>query len=218
MPDELGQVTALLTRLRRGDRQAAEQLIPLVMDELRRLARYYLSDERTGHTLQPTALVHEAYLKLAGYQNLNWESRSHFIGVAAGLMRQILIDSARRHRAAKRGRHFEQVSLDEHRDFLQVERSDELLALDEALHRLEKMKLAAVPDCRIEILRGPLGGRNRRSARRVSDHGETGLGDCPSLAARRTRNTQDRQAGSEEVTRPGRRRGSQVELRFLPSR
>jgi RNA polymerase sigma-70 factor, ECF subfamily len=139
MADESGQVTALLTRLRRGDRKAAEQLVPLVMDELRRLARYYLSDERTGHTLQPTALVHEAYLKLAGYQNLNWESRSHFIGVAASLMRQILIDSARRHRAAKRGRHFEQISLDEHRDFLQVERSDELLALDEALHRLEKM-------------------------------------------------------------------------------
>jgi RNA polymerase sigma factor (TIGR02999 family) len=139
MPDQSGQVTALLTRLRRGDQRAAEQLIPLVMDELRRLARYYLRDERTGHTLQPTALVHEAYLKLAGYQNLNWESRSHFIGVAASLMRQILIDSARRHRAAKRGRDFEQVSLDEHRDFLQVERSEELLALDEALHRLEKM-------------------------------------------------------------------------------
>ena len=139
MPDESGQVTALLTRLRRGDQKAAEQLVPLVMDELRRLARYYLRDERTGHTLQPTALVHEAYLKLAGYQNLNWESRTHFIGVAASLMRQILIDSARRHRAAKRGRHFEQVSLDEHRDFLQVERSEELLALDEALHRLEKM-------------------------------------------------------------------------------
>jgi len=139
MPHETGQVTALLTRLRRGDQRAAEQLIPLVMDELRRLARYYLKDERTGHTLQPTALVHEAYLKLAGYQNLNWESRSHFIGVAASLMRQILIDSARRHRAAKRGRHFEQVSLDEHRDFLPVERSEELLALDEALHRLEKM-------------------------------------------------------------------------------
>jgi RNA polymerase sigma-70 factor (ECF subfamily) len=139
MPDGSGQVTALLTRLRRGDQRAAEQLVPLVMDELRRLARHYLRDERTGHTLQPTALVHEAYLKLAGYQNLNWESRSHFIGVAASLMRQILIDSARRHRAAKRGRHFEQVSLDEHRDFLQVERSEELLALDEALHRLEKM-------------------------------------------------------------------------------
>ena len=139
MPDETGQVTALLTRLRRGDQRAAERLVPLVMDELRRLARYYLKDERTGHTLQPTALVHEAYLKLAGYQNLNWESRSHFIGVAASLMRQILIDSARRHRAAKRGRNFEQVSLDEHRDFLQVERSEELLALDEALHRLEKM-------------------------------------------------------------------------------
>ena len=150
MPHETGQVTALLTRLRRGDQRAAEQLIPLVMDELRRLARYYLKDERTGHTLQPTALVHEAYLKLAGYQNLNWESRSHFIGVAAGLMRQILIDSARRHRAAKRGRDFERVSLDEHRDFLQVEHSDELLALDEALHRLEKMNSR---QCRIVELR-----------------------------------------------------------------
>jgi RNA polymerase sigma-70 factor (ECF subfamily) len=139
MSEESGQVTALLSRLQRGDREAVELLIPLVMDELRRLARHYLRDERTAHTLQPTALVHEAYLKMAGYQNLNWESRSHFIGVAAGLMRQILIDSARRHRSAKRGRDFEQVSLEEHRDFLPLERSEELLALDEALQRLAKM-------------------------------------------------------------------------------
>ena len=139
MPEESAQVTALLSRMRRGDRRAAELLVPLVMDELRRLARHYLSDERTGHTLQPTALVHEAYLKLAGYQNLSWEGRSHFIAVAAGLMRQILIDSARRHRAAKRGRQFEQVPLEEHRDFLSVEDSTELLALDEALQRLERM-------------------------------------------------------------------------------
>jgi len=167
MPDESGQVTALLTRLRRGDQRAAEQLVPLVMDELRRLARYYLKDERTGHTLQPTALVHEAYLKLAGYQNLNWESRSHFIGVAASLMRQILIDSARRHRAAKRGRQFEKVSLDEHRDFLQVEHSDELLALDEALHRLEKMNSR---QCRIVELRyfGGLSVEETAEALRVS--------------------------------------------------
>ena len=139
MPEKSGQVTALLLRLQRGDRAAAELLIPLVMDELRRLARYYLRDERIGHTLQPTALVHEAYLKMAGYENLNWESRSHFIGVAASLMRQVLIDYARRHRAAKRGRDFEQVSLDEHRDFLTLERSEELLALDEALQHLEKL-------------------------------------------------------------------------------
>jgi RNA polymerase sigma-70 factor, ECF subfamily len=139
MPDKSGQVTALLSRLQRGDREAAELLIPLVMDELRRLARYYLRDERTGHTLQPTALIHEAYLKMAGYENLNWESRSHFIGVAAGLMRQVLIDYARRHGAAKRGRDFEQVPLDEHRDFLTLERSEELLALDEALQHLDKM-------------------------------------------------------------------------------
>ncbi len=150
MAAELGQVTTLLTRMRRGDREAAEQLVPLVMDELRHLARYYLSNERTGHTLQPTALVHEAYLKLAGYENLNWESRSHFIGVAAGLMRQILIDSARRHRAAKRGHQFEQVSLDAHRDFLQVEQLEELLALDEALHRLEKMNSR---QCRVVEMR-----------------------------------------------------------------
>jgi RNA polymerase sigma-70 factor, ECF subfamily len=139
MPEESTQVTALLTRLKRGDREAAELLIPLVMDELRRLARYYMLDERTGHTLQPTALVHEAYLKMAGYQNLSWKSRSHFIGVAAGLMRQILIDSARRHRAVKRGRLYEQVSLEEHRDFVSVEYPVDLLALDEALQRLEKM-------------------------------------------------------------------------------
>ena len=190
MPDELGQVTVLLTRMRRGDRQAADQLVPLVMDELRRLARHYLSDERTGHTLQPTALVHEAYLKMAGYQNLNWESRSHFIGVAAGLMRQILIDScpsapggqawpgiregfARRAPGLSSGGAFGGVA--------GTRRSAPSSREDES---------TAEPNCRIEIFWRPLGGRNRQSARRVSDHRETGLGNCPSLAARGARITQ----------------------------
>src|SRR5271154_1817820 len=97
-----GEVTVLLHQMRSGDSEAAEKLIPLVVDELRRLARLQLRDERPGHTLQPTALVNEAYLRLVGDQARDWQNRAQFIGVAASVMRRLLIDHARRKRAEKR--------------------------------------------------------------------------------------------------------------------
>jgi RNA polymerase sigma factor (TIGR02999 family) len=139
MPASAQQVTVLLKRLKKGDPEASNRLIPLVIEELRRLARHYMRNERVGHTLQPTALVNEAYLRMIGYRSLDWQSRSHFIGVAASIMRQVLTDYARRRLAAKRGHDLEDVRLDDLRDSLSVEQSEELLALNEALDRLKQM-------------------------------------------------------------------------------
>src|SRR5213596_3845263 len=97
------QVTQLLLDWKNGDEQAIGRLTPIVYDELRRLAAHYLRDERAAMTLQPTALVHEAYIRLVAQNMPDWECRSHFFGVAAHLMRQILVDHARRHCSAKRG-------------------------------------------------------------------------------------------------------------------
>src|SRR6266571_7273109 len=96
-------VTRLLLDWSRGDEEALAKLMPLVYDELRRIARQYLGRERAGHTLQPTALVHEAYLKLVGLRRIRWQNRAHFFAVAARLIRRILVDHARSHAAAKRG-------------------------------------------------------------------------------------------------------------------
>jgi len=101
--DPKAQVTLLLLEAKNGNGQAIDQLIPIVYDELRRLAARYLRDERDAATLQPTALVHEAYMRLVSQDMPEWECRSHFYGVAAHLMRQILVDHARRHRSQKRG-------------------------------------------------------------------------------------------------------------------
>ncbi len=131
-------VTQLLSALTRGDEEAGEKLIPLVYVELRRLARSYMRRERTDHTLQATALVHEAYLKLVEQRSANWQSRAHFFGVAAHVMRRILIDHARGHLRQKRGGEFEKVVLDEGLVFSPAQ-SVELLAVDEALERLAKL-------------------------------------------------------------------------------
>ena len=101
--DSSNQVTTLLVRWREGDRDALEQLMPLVYDELRRLASHYLRRERSDHTLQSTALVHEAYLRLAGQNPPEWQNRAHFFGIAARIMRQILVEHARGRATAKRG-------------------------------------------------------------------------------------------------------------------
>jgi RNA polymerase sigma factor (TIGR02999 family) len=101
--DSSNQVTQLLFRWREGDRAAMEALMPLVYDELRRLAHHYLRQERSDHTLQSTALVHEAYLRLAGQNPPEWQNRAHFFGIAARIMRQILVEYARGRGAAKRG-------------------------------------------------------------------------------------------------------------------
>lgn len=131
-------VTLLLSALTRGDEGAASRLIPIVYDELRRLAASYMRRERTDHTLQATALVHEAYLKLVEQHSVNWQSRSHFFGVAAQLMRRILIDHARGNLRQKRGGEHKKVSLDEAFVFSE-QQADELLAVDDSLNRLAKV-------------------------------------------------------------------------------
>jgi RNA polymerase sigma factor (TIGR02999 family) len=127
-------VSGLLERSGRGDRAALDELTALVMDELKRLAHGYLRAERTNHTLQTTALVHEAYLRLLG-QHAPWEGRAHFLGVAAQAMRRILVDYARRRSADRRGGGTVCLSLGD-LEVLSPERSADLLALDEALDRL----------------------------------------------------------------------------------
>jgi RNA polymerase sigma-70 factor, ECF subfamily len=130
------EVTRLLVEWGNGDRKALDQLTPLVYGTLRRLAASYLQSERRDHTLQPTALVHEAYLRLVDQKNTTWQNRSHFYGVAARLMRQILVDHARQRQATKRAGH--KVSLEEAVSF-HHERSRDLVALDDALKALEKI-------------------------------------------------------------------------------
>ena len=125
--------------MRAGDSQAADKLIPLVVDELRRLARLQLRDERPGHTLQPTALVNEAYMRLVGDQARDWQNRAHFIGVSVSVMKRILIDHARRKQALKRGSEIQSLSGAEDYAGFSLEQAEELLALNVALDRLEKM-------------------------------------------------------------------------------
>lgn len=132
-------VTSLLKRIQKGDQGANEKLIPIIFAELRRLARHHMKNERLGHTLQPTALVNEAYIRLAGFERMDWQSRSHFLGMASGLMRQILIDYARRRQSLKRGGDKAFVELDENRAMLSPQQSAELIALDIALAELAKM-------------------------------------------------------------------------------
>ena len=134
MPDT-HNVTRLLGKWARGDPQALEELTPLVYAELHQLAASYLRGERPDHTLQPTALVHEAYVRLVGQQNPSWQSRSHFYGVAARLMRQILVDHARRRHAGKRAG--QNVSLEEAVS-MPNERSADLVKLDGSLTALER--------------------------------------------------------------------------------
>ena len=143
------QVTELLAEWSDGNIAALDQLMPLVYDELRRLANHYLAQERRDHTLQPTALVHEAYLRLVETRNRNFHNRAYFFGVASQLMRRVLVDHARKHRAKIRGEGVPKLSLDEivaWRDEQQVD----LVALDDALNRLARIDPR---QCRIVELR-----------------------------------------------------------------
>ncbi len=144
-------VTELLLRWGGGDRKALDELLPLVYDELRRLARRYLRRERPGHTLQPTALVNEAYLKLIDQREISWQNRAHFFGVAARLMREILVDHARSHMAAKRGGGEQRMTLDEGvASPAAIKPNIDLLRLDDALQVLAKLD---PQQCRIVELR-----------------------------------------------------------------
>lgn len=127
--------TQMLVDATRGDQAALDQLMPLVYDELRRLANHYLRRERPDHTLQATALVHEVYLQLIDQRQVNWQNRAHFVGLAAQLMRRILVEHARRHQAGKRGGAEPRLSLEEAADW-PAAREVNLVALDDALSAL----------------------------------------------------------------------------------
>jgi len=140
-PTSSGRVTELLSQWGKGDRKAIEAVLPLVYNELRRQARYHLKRQRPNHTLQSAALVHEVYLRLADEQSLKVENRAHFVGVAAQLMRWILVDYERNRRATKRGAGVTRLTLDDNIAALgsRQERIVDVLALDEALNRLAKL-------------------------------------------------------------------------------
>jgi RNA polymerase sigma-70 factor, ECF subfamily len=139
MPDaECSETTQLLRAWASGDRDALEQLTPRVYDELRRIAGHFMQDERPGRTIQTTALVHEAYLKLIDVTNVDWQHRAHFFAISAQIMRRILLDRARRRVAAKRGGVAPRVNLDEVPD-IGSGRARELIVLDDALNALSKV-------------------------------------------------------------------------------
>lgn len=143
----MGDVTRLLERWGRGDRGALKELMPLVYGELHRLAHRYLRNERTGHTLQPTALVNEAYLRLAGVREMRVENRTHFYGAAANVMRRVLVDYARQKKAVKRGGDDPPIlPLDDAVD-VAVDMHLDMVALDEALTRL-----AAISPVRAQVV------------------------------------------------------------------
>jgi RNA polymerase sigma factor (TIGR02999 family) len=162
------EVTDLLRLWQRGDQTALDKLAPLVYDELHRLAHQYLYRERSGHTLQTTALVNEAYLRLVRQNDVDWKSRAHFFAVSARVMRHILVDYARQHSALKRGGEFQKQMLDGE-VFVSAERASELVALDEALQSLQKShsRQSKVVELRY------FGGLNNKEASAVMNVSET---------------------------------------------
>ena len=139
MAESPGDVTQLLEQMRAGRKDALAELLPLIYGELRRLAGRYMRDERADHTLQPTALVHEAYLRLTRQDHANWQNRGQFLAVTGQLMRRILVDHARKHCTAKRGGSL--VTLDESaaNQLADLSRPEEILAIDLTLERLERL-------------------------------------------------------------------------------
>jgi len=143
----VGDVTHILGRVEQGDPKASDELLPLVYEELRRLAVAKMAQEAPGNTLQPTALVHEAWLRLVGNENPQWSGRGHFFGAAAEAMRRILIDTARRKRAARHGGGQPKLDIQEI-EIAAVEKDDELLAVNEALE-----KFAAHDQRKVELVK-----------------------------------------------------------------
>ena len=131
-------ITRLLVEWRDGDKAALDQLFPLVYKEMRRLAKHYMRRQRPDHTLQTSALINEAYLRLVDHKNMQWQNRAHFFAVAAQAMRRILVDHARARSYAKRGGGLRKVDINE-ASLVADERTDELVALDEALCELESL-------------------------------------------------------------------------------
>ncbi len=178
------QVTQILIDWSEGDSEAADRLMPLVYDELRQLARSYLQHERSGHTLQATGLVHEAYLRLVDQTSVTWQNRAHFFRVAAQVMRRILVDHARRFRASKRGGEWEKVEFDEALA-LAPSRSVDLIALDDALQDLAKLKPEHSQIVELHFFGGLDLPGSRRGARHFFADGGTRMEDGAGLAASR---------------------------------
>jgi RNA polymerase sigma factor (TIGR02999 family) len=167
----MNDVTELLSAIEQGDPSAASRLLPLVYDELRKLAAQWMAQEQPGQTLQPTALVHEAYLRLVGNGEHHWQNRGHFFAAAAEAMRRILVDRARRRAALKRGGTAQRVAWDD--QLAVADRPDEdLLALDEALGELEAHDAQAAGLVKLRYFSG-LGHQQAAEAlgvsRRVAD-------------------------------------------------
>ena len=143
------EITDLLIAWREGDAVSLDRLTDLVYEELRRIARHHRLAERNDHTLTPTALVHEAFMRLVALDRIEWRDRAHFFGVASTVMRRVLVDHARRYRAAKREGRLQRVDLD-NADIAIEQHSDELLAIDDALVRLAEVdpRLARIVECR----------------------------------------------------------------------
>lgn len=133
------EITQMLIELTDGNQEVVNHILPHIYDELKRLASSYLRRERSDHTLQPTALVHEAYMKLVDQKRVQWQNRAHFFGIAAQVMRRILMDHARKHQADKRGGEAEKLPIEEEILVVSHDRSAELVALDDALHTLASM-------------------------------------------------------------------------------
>jgi RNA polymerase sigma factor (TIGR02999 family) len=148
----MDNVTHILSAIERGDEQAAEQLLPLVYDELRKLAAQRLAQEKPGQTLQATALVHEAYLRLVGSQDPGWNGRGHFFAAAAEAMRRILVERARRRKRLRRGAGC-RLDLDDV-DLVDEAPAEELLALDEALERLARKDAIAAQLVKLRFFAG----------------------------------------------------------------
>jgi RNA polymerase sigma factor (TIGR02999 family) len=161
-------VTGLLRKWRDGDESAMDQLLPIIHDALHRLAHQYVNRERRGHTLQTTALVNEAYLRLVDQHDVDWENRAHFFAVSAQVMRHILVDYARRRASGKRGGAYKHLTLDSEA-IVSAERSAEILALDDALASLEQINPRG---CKVVELRY-FGGMNNKETAEVLRISET---------------------------------------------
>ena len=140
MPAPDGEVTLMLAELREGNREVANRLIPLIYSELHRMAGSFMQRERTGHTLQATAMVNEVYVRLAGAETAPWQNRAHFFGIAAHAMREVLLDYARSHNAGKRGgKDAQKVEIDDAQLRGVSPKIENVIAIDEVLQRLERI-------------------------------------------------------------------------------
>ena len=179
------QITALLGELRQGNKAARDQLVTLVYPELRRIAAHYLKQERPDHTLRTTALVHEVYVRLFGSEHVDWQSRAHLFAAVARDMRHILVDYARARNAKKRLRWTRPISLSDIEPAA-GERGEDLVALDEALSRLEADRPASQPGGGAAVLHRLERARNGRGARHLDLDLETRLELRENLAVRST--------------------------------